>query len=52
MVIASKNTCVGKYNVYMAGFGLGQLDKYVKKLLNHGYTDLICSRYTRKKHVV
>ena len=38
MVIASKNTCVGQYDVYMAGFGVSHLDKYVKKLLNHGYT--------------
>lgn len=38
MVIASKNTCVGQYDVYMSGFGVAHLDKYVKKLLNHGYT--------------
>ena len=38
MVIASKNTCVGQYDVFMSGFGIAHLDKYVKKLLNHGYT--------------
>ena len=38
MVIASKNTCVGQYDVYMAGFGVAHLDKYVKKLLSNGYT--------------
>ena len=30
--------CVGNENIVMAGFGLQQLDKYVKKLLEHGYT--------------
>ena len=38
MVIAPKNMCVGTEDVYMAGFGLAQLDKYVKRLLEHGYT--------------
>ena len=38
MVIAPKNTCIGTDDVYMAGFGLPQLDKYVKRLLEHGYT--------------
>ena len=38
MVIAPKNMCIGKEDVFMAGFGLPQLDKYVKRLLEHGYT--------------
>ena len=38
MSIARKNTSVGEKNVVMAGFGLGQLEKYVKRLLEHGYT--------------
>ncbi len=38
MVIAPKNMCIGKQDVFMAGFGLAQLDKYVKRLLEHGYT--------------
>ena len=38
MVIAPKNMCVGKEDIYMAGFGLPQLDKYVKRLLEHGYS--------------
>ena len=38
MSIAPKNMCVGNENIVMAGFGLQQLDKYVKKLLEHGYT--------------
>ena len=38
MSIANKNVCVGNKKTVMAGFGLGQLDKYVKRLLEHGYT--------------
>ena len=38
MSIAKKNVCCGGNDVVMAGFGLGQLDKYVKKLLENGYT--------------
>ena len=38
MVIAPKNMCIGKEDIFMAGFGLQQLDKYVKRLLEHGYT--------------
>ena len=38
MVIAPKNMCIGKEDVFMAGFGLPQLDKYVKRLLEHGYS--------------
>tara|TARA_Y100000022_G_scaffold198806_1_gene209842 strand:+ start:254 stop:3370 length:3117 start_codon:yes stop_codon:yes gene_type:complete len=38
MVIAPKNMCIGKEDIFMAGFGLPQLDKYVKRLLEHGYT--------------
>ena len=38
MSIAKKNICVGANDVVMAGFGLGQLEKYVKKMLQHGYT--------------
>ena len=38
MAIAHKNICIGNENVVMAGFGVNYLDKYVKKLLEHGYT--------------
>ena len=31
MAVSKKNICVGKERVVMAGFGLPQLDKYVKK---------------------
>mgnify|MGYP001433475162 CR=1 FL=1 len=38
MVISRKNICVGGQNVMMAGFGLPQLEKYVKKLQENGFT--------------
>lgn len=41
MVISKKNTCVGKKQVVMAGFGLPQLEKYVKKLQEHDYTVVV-----------
>ena len=40
-IIADKNTCVGKLQVRMAGFGLAQIDKYVRKLQEHDYTIVI-----------
>ena len=41
MAISNKKTCVGKLQVVMAGFGLAQLDKYVKKLQESSYTTAI-----------
>tara|TARA_Y100000591_G_C21848670_1_gene710236 strand:+ start:813 stop:3827 length:3015 start_codon:yes stop_codon:yes gene_type:complete len=38
MTISRKNICVGKARVVMAGFGLPQLEKYIKKMQDHGYT--------------
>jgi DNA mismatch repair protein MutS len=38
MVISRKNVCVDGKNVVMAGFGLPQLEKYIKRLQEHGYT--------------
>ena len=38
MTVSRKNICVGKSKVVMAGFGLPQLEKYVRKLQDHGYT--------------
>ena len=38
MTISRKNICVGKEQVVMAGFGLPQLEKYVRKLQDNGYT--------------
>jgi DNA mismatch repair protein MutS len=41
MVISPKNVFVDGMQVVMAGFGLPQIDKYVKKLQEHGYTILV-----------
>ena len=41
MIIANKNTYVDESNVVMAGFGVTQLDKYVRKMLLHGYTIVV-----------
>lgn len=38
MTISRKNICVGKSRVVMAGFGLPQLEKYIKKMQDNGYT--------------
>ena len=50
MVIANKNTTVNDDNVVMAGFGLPQLDKYVKKMLNNGYTVIIFAQDLQMKN--
>ena len=49
MSIARKNTCVGDKKVVMAGFGLGQLEKYVKRLLEHGYTIPVITQNAQAK---
>ena len=41
MIISKKNVFVDKKQVVMAGFGLPQVDKYVKKLQENGYTVVI-----------
>ena len=41
MIISKKNVCVGDLNVVMAGFGLAQLEKYIKKMLNNGYSIVV-----------
>ena len=50
MSIARKNSCVGDKNVVMAGFGLSQLEKYVKRLLEHGYTVPIITQNIQAKN--
>ncbi len=50
MSIARKNTSVGEKNVVMAGFGLGQLEKYVKRLLEHGYTVPVITQNVQGKN--
>ena len=44
LALSQKNNCVGKKNVMMAGFGLIQLDKYLKKLQGFGYTAAVYSQ--------
>ena len=38
MAISKKNICVEKQGVVMSGFGLPQLEKYIKKMQENGYT--------------
>jgi DNA mismatch repair protein MutS len=49
MVISKKNVCVGKQQVVMAGFGLAQLEKYAKKLQDHGYTIVVYTQEVEGK---
>ena len=46
MTVSRKNLCVGKAKVVMAGFGLPQLEKYVRKMRK---MDTLFSIYTRHK---
>jgi DNA mismatch repair protein MutS len=41
MVIAKKNSCVGKLQVVMAGVGVAYVDKYIERMQEHGYTIVI-----------
>lgn len=41
MIIANKNTYIDDNEVVMAGFCLAQKDKYVKKMITHGYTIVV-----------
>jgi DNA mismatch repair protein MutS len=41
MIIANKNTSIDGNEIVMAGFCLAQKDKYVKKMINNGYTVLV-----------
>ena len=50
MAISRKNICVGKSKVVMAGFGLAQLDKYIKKLQENGYTIVVYVQDTQSKN--
>jgi len=50
MAISRKNICVGKSKVVMAGFGLPQLDKYIKKLQEHGYTIVVYVQDSQSKN--
>jgi len=50
MTISRKNICVGNEKVVMAGFGLPQLEKYVKKMQDNGYTILVYTQDTPTKN--
>jgi len=50
MVIANKNTFVDNNEVVMAGFCLAQKDKYVKKMIMHGYTVLVYDQTSDTKN--
>lgn len=39
--VVEKNTCIGKDNVMMAGFKDFQIDKYVKKIQEYGFTAVV-----------
>ncbi len=50
MITARKNICVGNAKVVMAGFGLPQLEKYVKKMQDNGYTIVVYTQDTQAKN--
>jgi DNA mismatch repair protein MutS len=50
MVIANKNTVVDGNEIVMAGFCLAQKDKYVKKMIAHGYTVLVYDQTSDTKN--
>ena len=50
MAISRKNICVGSLKVVMAGFGLPQLEKYVKRLQEHGYTIAVFTQDNQAKN--
>ena len=49
MTISRKNICVGNDRVVMAGFGLPQLEKYVRKMQDNGYTIPVYTQDTPSK---
>ena len=50
MTISRKNICVSGQSVVMAGFGLPQLEKYVKKMQEHGYTIVVFTQDNQAKN--
>jgi DNA mismatch repair protein MutS len=50
MTISRKNMCVGHQNVMMAGFGLPQLEKYIKKLQDNGFTIAVYTQDSPSKN--
>lgn len=47
--VVNKKTCVGKYDVVMAGFRDYMLDKYLKKMQEEGYTVAVYSQDANMK---
>jgi len=50
MTISQKNFCVGKAKVVMSGFGLPQLEKYIRKMQDNGYTIPVYTQDTNSKN--
>ena len=50
MIIAKKNMCVSGENVVMAGFGLAQLEKYIKKMQDNGFTIAVYNQNSSSKN--
>ena len=50
MTVSRKNICVGNAKVVMAGFGLAQLEKYIKKMQDNGYTIAVYTQDTPTKN--
>ena len=50
MTISRKNICVSGQSVVMAGFGVPQLEKYVKKLQENGYVIIVYTQDTQAKN--
>ena len=48
--IVEKNTCVGNDNVMMAGFKDMQIEKYIKKIQDAGYTAVVYAQYEAAKN--
>ena len=50
MAISKKNICVEKQGVVMSGFGLPQLEKYIKKMQENGYTIPVYTQDSAQKN--
>tara|TARA_R110002073_G_scaffold118510_6_gene257656 strand:- start:1156 stop:4518 length:3363 start_codon:yes stop_codon:yes gene_type:complete len=51
MTISKKSACSCKgYDVVMAGFGTAQIEKYIKKLQDHGYTIVVFTQDVQAKN--
>jgi DNA mismatch repair protein MutS len=48
--IASKNVCIGKNDVVMSGFRDYMVDKYVRKIVEAGYTAVVYSQDENQKN--